>query len=188
MISSTYSSRTIIGHEQALRLVGLVDGQRVVGNQVGERVGDEHEERVQALLGEHLVEHVCEPAVRLDDRSLRRHGKLPREEPEVWFGWCHDPPPDGLNCERRRMKLLARRGTPQSIALVRVVHVPQARDSCRSGPEGLEDRIAGPGTKRATAGGPPPLKKAVRQSAAQRAAGDLVAPVEVPGAIDGPEA
>ena len=50
-----------------LRLVGLVDRERVVRDQVAERVGDPHEQRVEALLGEHLVEDVGEPPVRLDE-------------------------------------------------------------------------------------------------------------------------
>ena len=39
-------------------------------DEVGERVGDAHEQRVEALLGEHLVEDVGEPPVRLDERRL----------------------------------------------------------------------------------------------------------------------
>ena len=55
------------GHEHGLRLVRLVDRQRVVRDEVGERVGDAHEQRVERLLGEHLVEEVGEPPVRLDE-------------------------------------------------------------------------------------------------------------------------
>ena len=55
-------------HELALRLVGLVDVQRLVRDDLGERVGDPHEQRVEALLGEQVVEDVREPAVGVDRR------------------------------------------------------------------------------------------------------------------------
>jgi hypothetical protein len=56
--------------EQATRLVRLVDRQRVVRNQVGERVGDAVEQRVEALLAEDVVEHVRQAPVRLDERVV----------------------------------------------------------------------------------------------------------------------
>ena len=56
------------GDQQAPRLVGLVDGEALVGDEVGERVRDPVEQRVEALLGEDVVEDLGEAAVRLDER------------------------------------------------------------------------------------------------------------------------
>ena len=56
--------------QHALRLVGLVDRQRVERDQVADRVGDANEERVEALLGENLVEDVGEAPVRLDEGRI----------------------------------------------------------------------------------------------------------------------
>ena len=50
-------------------LVGLVDGEVVVGNELAERVGDPLEQCVERLLGEHLVKDVGEPAVRVEERE-----------------------------------------------------------------------------------------------------------------------
>ena len=50
-------------------LVRLVEGEVVVRNQLADRVGDPLEQRVERLLREHVVEHVGEPAVRLDERE-----------------------------------------------------------------------------------------------------------------------
>ena len=55
------------GCEHGLRLVGLVDRERVVGDELGECVGDPLEQVVEAVLGEDLVEHVRELPVRLDE-------------------------------------------------------------------------------------------------------------------------
>ena len=55
-------------HELALRLVRLVDVQRLVRDDLVERVGDPHEQRVEALLREQVVEDVREPAVGVDGR------------------------------------------------------------------------------------------------------------------------
>jgi hypothetical protein len=57
------------GNEATPRLIGLVDRQRVVWNELGQRVGDPVEERVQALLAEDVVEDVREAAVGLDECS-----------------------------------------------------------------------------------------------------------------------
>ena len=51
--------------ELALRLVGLVDVDVLVGDELGECVRDPLEERVETLLGEHLVEDLGEATVRL---------------------------------------------------------------------------------------------------------------------------
>ena len=67
-ISFAYSLRTSAGHELALRLVRLVDVQRLVRDDLGERVGDPDEQRVEALLREQVVEDVREPAVGVDGR------------------------------------------------------------------------------------------------------------------------
>ena len=55
-------------------LVGLVDHERVVGDQLGERVGDPVEKRIEALFREDLVEDVGEALVRLDERTLLIRG------------------------------------------------------------------------------------------------------------------
>ncbi len=54
-------------HELAARFVHLVDVQRLVRHQVGERHRDPVEKRVEALLGEHLVEDLGQAPVRLDE-------------------------------------------------------------------------------------------------------------------------
>jgi len=51
--------------QDASCLVGLVDDERVVRHELGERVGDPLEERVDALLREDVVEHLGEPPVRI---------------------------------------------------------------------------------------------------------------------------
>jgi len=126
--------------EQALRLVGLVDGEVVVRNEVGERVGDAHEERVEALLGEHLVEHVGEPPVRLDDRRLRRHTELLRQQPEVLLGAPYHAPPIDLRCTCSRIKLLALEADTSSIAAVRAVPIPHPREQVTNRPDGTSGR------------------------------------------------
>ena len=79
------------GGQDALRLVGLVDRERVVRDQVAERVGDAHEERVEALLRKHLMEDVGEPLVRLDElRRRRRKSRLPASAGE--WGRPHNHP------------------------------------------------------------------------------------------------
>ena len=55
-------------HELTARLVGLVDVQRLVRHQIGERHRDAIEQRVEALLGHHLMEDLGQPTVRLDER------------------------------------------------------------------------------------------------------------------------
>ena len=57
--------------EHGLRVVGLVDREGVVRDQIVERVGDAHEQRIEALLGEHLVEDVGEPPVGIDELGRR---------------------------------------------------------------------------------------------------------------------
>jgi GGDEF domain-containing protein len=61
-------------HELALRLVRLVDVQRLVGDQLGERVRDPVEQRVEALLREELVEDVRETTVGFDEPVVDRLG------------------------------------------------------------------------------------------------------------------
>ena len=58
--------------QHRVRLVGLVDRERVVRDQVVQRVRDANEEGVEALLGEHLVEQVGEPPIGIDELGLRR--------------------------------------------------------------------------------------------------------------------
>ena len=62
------------GGEHAPRLVGRVDRQRVVGNEICERIRNAVEQRIEALLGQDVMEDVREPAVRLDERSLTGRG------------------------------------------------------------------------------------------------------------------
>ena len=66
-ICSAQRSRAMTGSEQALGLVGAVDGQGVVRDEVGEGVGDPVEERIQALFREDVVEHLREAAVGVQD-------------------------------------------------------------------------------------------------------------------------
>ena len=81
------SSRPVVaredGNEHASRLVGLVDGERVVGDEVGERVRDPVEQRVEALLREDLVEDVRELGDGLDEPSplLAPHAAAPAPRP-----------------------------------------------------------------------------------------------------------
>ena len=56
-------------HELPLRLVGLVDVQRLVRDDLVERVRDPDEQRVEALLREKVVENVCEAAVGVEGRG-----------------------------------------------------------------------------------------------------------------------
>ena len=68
------------GHELALLLVRLVDVQVVVRDELAERVGDAVEQRLGALLGEHVVEDACEAPVRLDERLRARHERSSRAQ------------------------------------------------------------------------------------------------------------
>jgi hypothetical protein len=70
------------GRQLALGLVCLVDVERLVGDDLVERVRDPDEERVEALLGEEIVEDVRQPAVRLRRRALAR-GSVRRDEPNA---------------------------------------------------------------------------------------------------------
>ena len=64
------------GDQETTRLVGLVDGQRVVRNELGQCIRDPVQQCVEALLGEHIVEDVRQAPVRLDARGpLRRIGE-----------------------------------------------------------------------------------------------------------------
>ena len=94
-----------------MRLVGLVDGQRVVRDEVGERVRDAHEQGVEALLREHLVEDVGEAAVRLDER--RGLGTAPPGRAGATGQGALPRARTGLDCTCRRARLLARGRTPQ---------------------------------------------------------------------------
>ncbi len=58
------------------RVVGLVDLQRVIRDEVVERVRDAVEQRVEALLREHVVEHFGQPAIRVDERVFLRPGRV----------------------------------------------------------------------------------------------------------------
>ena len=55
--------------ELASGLVRFVEGEIVVRNQLTDRVGDPLEQGVERLLREHVMEHVGETAVRLDERA-----------------------------------------------------------------------------------------------------------------------
>jgi hypothetical protein len=69
--------------QDGMRLVGLVDREGVVRDQIVERVGDPHEEGVEALLGEHLVEQVGQPPIGIDELGRLRHEVVARHEPEM---------------------------------------------------------------------------------------------------------
>ena len=77
------------GPKFARGLVRLVEGEVVVRDQLADRVGDPLEQRVERLLGEHLVEDVGQPPVRLDERQggcerrrRRRRGTGSGSEPK----------------------------------------------------------------------------------------------------------
>ena len=54
-----------------LSLVCLVEGQIVMGDQIAEGVRDSLEQRIERLLGEDVVEDVCEATVRVDESECR---------------------------------------------------------------------------------------------------------------------
>src|SRR5207248_4919543 len=99
--------------ELASRLLGLVDGQRVVGDELGEGGGDLLEQRVQLLLGEELVEDIGEALVRLDAPGARRRrrdgpqgAQLPRGVGHAAYersrcAACYDTPDRGLSRRSR---------------------------------------------------------------------------------------
>ena len=60
------------GHELAPHLIRLVDVQGLVGDQLGQGVGDPVEQRVEALLRDEIVVDVREAAVRVDEPVLGR--------------------------------------------------------------------------------------------------------------------
>ena len=66
---------------ETLRLVALVQVERLVRHEVGERVGDPVEESLEALLREHVVEDVGEPTVRLDE-GLRPSAPIRIRDPK----------------------------------------------------------------------------------------------------------
>ncbi len=68
------------GDEVTLRLVRLIDVQRLVGDDLVERVSDPDEQRVEALLGEQVVEDVGEAPVGVGRRRASRHRSV-----------CHQP-------------------------------------------------------------------------------------------------
>ena len=75
------------GDELGLGLVGLEDAERVVGDQLGKRVRDPVEQRVEGLLGEDVVEDVREPAVRVDEVvpiGMAVYGR--RDAARTWHG------------------------------------------------------------------------------------------------------
>ena len=90
MISSTHWSRASTGVSTRLRLVGLVDRERVVRDQLVERVGDPHEQCVEALLREDFVEDVGKPPIRIDELRRRRgQWRIFGQEPQM-RGWPHN--------------------------------------------------------------------------------------------------
>ncbi len=64
------------GDQDRLRLVRLVDRERVVGDELREGVRDPLEQVVEAVLREDVVEDVGELAVRLDERRGTRSRRL----------------------------------------------------------------------------------------------------------------
>ena len=65
------------GYELLRLQIRLVDVQILVRHELGQRLRDTVDERLGALLGEDVVEHCRQPAVRLDER-LGACGGLPR--------------------------------------------------------------------------------------------------------------
>ena len=88
--------------QDASQLVGFVDRQRVMWDELGECVGDPVEQRVEALLCEHVVEDVRETPVGLDEGSpTRRVAKdVLVEEPE-WKRVIAHPRWSVCRCSRR---------------------------------------------------------------------------------------
>ena len=81
--------------QKPARLVGFVNRQRVVGDQVREGICNPVEQRVEALLAEDVVEDVGEAPVRLDERRVVHRcldvlGNEPQRECVVAhsIGWC----------------------------------------------------------------------------------------------------
>ena len=70
------------GDEVSLRLVRLVDVQRLVGDDLVEGVRDPDEQRVEALLGEQVVEDVGEAPVGVGGRRAPRHRSV-RHQPHA---------------------------------------------------------------------------------------------------------
>jgi hypothetical protein len=68
-------------HELAPRLVRLVDGQRVVRDELGDGIGDPFEHRFEALLREHLMEHLRKLPVRGDEGVPACVGSLQERRP-----------------------------------------------------------------------------------------------------------
>ena len=68
MIFSAHLSRASTGIRIVCGLVCLVDRERVVRHELGERVRDPLEQVVQALLGEDVVEDIGELPVGLHER------------------------------------------------------------------------------------------------------------------------
>ena len=116
--------------EQPLRLVGLVDRQRVVRDQVGERVRDAHEQRVEAQLGEHLVEDVGQPPVRVDELERRgnRDGVL-RQQPKARRRARYHATLGDVGCLRRRRPPGRRNGSRPSIANRCGRGIPRTREA-----------------------------------------------------------
>ena len=93
-------------------LVGLVEREVVVRDQLADRVRDALEQRVERLLGEHVVEDVGQPAVRLDERVGRRGVAVVaagrrRRAVEVFGGRVHD----ASRLHRRRAEVGLRFGS-----------------------------------------------------------------------------
>ncbi len=123
------------GHQLALGLVGLVDVQRLVGDDLCQRVGDPHEQRVEALLRQHVVEDIREPPVGVDvdagrGRRVRRRSGC--DQPEArpcamdgGAGWIvHGARRQGVVGTRPR-----RAGS--TIGLCHVVAVPRTGERLR---------------------------------------------------------
>ena len=106
------------GDELARRLLRLVDGQRVVRDELGQRGRDLLEQRVQLLLGEELVEDVGEALVRLDPARARGRGRDGPNQTQLPHGRghaapetsrcaaCYDIPESGVEVRPPRWALL----------------------------------------------------------------------------------
>ena len=99
MTSSAHSPAGEHGAQLAIGLVGLVDVDVLVGDQLGEGVRDALEQGVEALLGEHVVEDLGQASVRLC--------RAARHEADLRPG-CRI---DGCRVGHAASNLIGRRGT-----------------------------------------------------------------------------
>ncbi len=167
------------GLEDSLRLVRFVDRQRVVRDQVADVVGDADEERVEALLGEHLVEDVGEPPVRLDESGIPRLGAGVEKPKMARAGYHRSPDRSVFRCTFDASEGLGPQQThttsvrgPLQPSLGRVITYPMPRSAkgLRAAKPGLAVGPPAPGRapKGARPGGQSALSTDVRETASRQ--------------------